>query len=106
MKTEFVINKEENQGVISFEGNLGIQHASEVKETILAGFENVDKLLLNLEQVSDIDLACIQVLYSAYKTTLSNIKELSVRGDCPADVLRAVDDAGFANYQWLCFGEA
>jgi anti-anti-sigma factor len=82
-------------GILRLEGELNIQHAGELKETFLKAFTETEHLSLDLEGVTAVDIACLQVLCSAHKTFLASNKELKTIGRTAAPFERAVDDSGY-----------
>lgn len=53
--------------VVSLSGELSIDRASELKESLLRAFEGCGELLLDLSGVESADIACIQVLCAAHR---------------------------------------
>lgn len=77
------------------EGVLGVDRAAALKAELLEALAVSGKVVLNMEAVTDIDLACLQVLYSARKTALERSREFSVRGSLPQRSLERLHAAGF-----------
>lgn len=84
------------QGTLTLAGELTIQCAGDLKDTILRLQESVESLLLNLEGVSGADISCLQVLCSAHRLSVKANKQLGFTGGIPAAFKQAVADAGYA----------
>jgi anti-anti-sigma regulatory factor len=79
---------------VKLHGALTVEHAARLKSEIaeaLAGRENV---LLNFSQVEDLDLACLQVLYSAKASAAAAGKELHFLGSIPPRVSERLVSCG------------
>ncbi len=66
-----------NDGVLTLQGDLTIGEAEALKVALLKGLAQVDSVTVNLEQVTSIDLSCLQVFCSAHRTFDSAKKVLS-----------------------------
>ena len=84
-----------DNGVIRLEGELNIQYAGRLKEMLLKAIAEVKELSLDLEGVTEADVACLQVLCAAHKTFLASNKELKTIGSVAAAFERAVNDSGY-----------
>jgi len=70
---------EKGVSVLSFIGEMTIDSIKEIKEAILDEFDG-NYIVLDLNQVKDIDLPAIQLLYSAYRTALKKKMKFTVSG--------------------------
>jgi anti-anti-sigma regulatory factor len=84
-----------DNGVMRLAGELTIQYAGRLKEMLLKAIAEVKELSLDLEGVTETDVACLQVLCSAHKTFLASNKGLKTIGRVSASFKRAVDDSGY-----------
>ena len=84
-----------DNGVMRLEGELTIQHAGRLKEALLKAFAEVEELSLDLERVTEADVACLQVLCTAHRTFLAADKELKTTGRVSESFERAVNDSGY-----------
>ncbi len=84
-----------DNGVMRLEGELTIQYAGRLKEMLLKALGEVKGLSLDLEGVTEADVACLQVLCAAHKTFLASNKELKTIGRIGASFERAVNDSGY-----------
>ncbi len=107
-ESELVIEKsgKKNVGTLRFSGDLTIQDAISIKETVLEALSKVDVCNLDFELVNIFDLSSIQIFYAACKSAVAKNKKLDLKGECPNVFRNAVFDAGFEKVEWLCFGEA
>jgi anti-anti-sigma regulatory factor len=76
----FNFEKIEGTGVLTFVGDLTAHRLSEVKAALMLAVENVDHLVLNLEKVRTIDLACFRVLRAAGEKATELGKGLTLLG--------------------------
>jgi anti-anti-sigma factor len=92
---EFMKERSGN-GTVRLEGELNIQDAGRLKETLVKALAETEALSLDLGGVTGIDIACMQVLCSAHKTFLKAKKPFAVCGRVAPSFERAVQDSGYA----------
>ena len=80
---------------LRLEGELTIQHAGQLKEKLLQAFAETEALALDLEGVTEVDIACLQLLCSAHKTFRMANKELKTISMIASPFQRAIDDSGY-----------
>lgn len=90
------LKERSGSGTVRLEGELNIQNAGRLKETLVKAFAEVEALSLDLGGVTGIDIACMQVLCSAHKTFLTSNKSFTVRGRVAPSFERSVRDGGYA----------
>ncbi|MGA1874225.1 MAG: lipid asymmetry maintenance protein MlaB [bacterium] len=72
--------KKSQKGIcLGLEGELTIQGVSNLKETLLKHLSEESSLEVNLEGVTHIDTAGLQILYAAQKTAVQQGKVLSLK---------------------------
>ena len=85
--------KECSGGMVRLEGDLNIQDAGRLRETFVRAFAETEELSVDLEAVTSIDIACMQVLCSAHKTFVTANKFFMIRGCAAPSFERSVLDA-------------
>lgn len=81
--------------IIRPEGALGVDRAASLRTELLAAFSSAGKVILALEAVSDMDLACLQVLYAARRSAREGSVDFSLRGSLPTRTLERLYATGF-----------
>jgi anti-anti-sigma regulatory factor len=81
------------------EGVLGVDRASELRKELLEAFASSSTVVLNLEAVSDIDVACLQVLYAARKSAVAASLDFVIKGSLPPRSLERLHAAGFLSHK-------
>lgn len=91
---KFRKRKNTDTGLLVLDGELTIQRASELKDLFVKALKKSRYLELKFEKVTEIDLSCIQVIYSAYQTAKSLGVEI-IDSDSSSDVFkRALETVG------------
>jgi anti-anti-sigma factor len=67
-----------NQITITLKGELSIIDVSSLHEVLLDYLQRFDNVSLDLEGITDIDFACLQLIYSAYKYSEKNHKKFEI----------------------------
>lgn len=83
-------------GTIMLKGELNIQYASRLKEMLSDSLARAERLRINVEQIEEIDLSCLQVLCSAHRTAIGLQRSIEVAGTWPEDFRSVVERAGYS----------
>ena len=107
-ESEYIVEKEGDStlGTLRFSGDLTIQDAASIKETVLEALSKTDDCRLDFDLVNIFDLSSIQIFFAACNSAAAKMKKLELKGECPSVFRNAVIDAGFERIEWLCFGES
>jgi anti-anti-sigma regulatory factor len=72
--------------ILKLHGSLTVVRASSLKTEIAEALSTGENVLLNLSQVEDLDLSCLQVLCAAMLSASKAGKELHFGGSLPSKV--------------------
>ncbi len=89
------LKERSGSGIVRLEGELNIQDAVRLKETLAEAFAHAKTLSLDLSGMTGIDVACMQVLCSAHKTFMRSNKSFAVQGRGTTSFERSVKDGGY-----------
>lgn len=84
-----------NIGVLVVEGEVGMENAEELKSNLICALHSVEKVFVNVENVSEVDESCLELLCSAHRTSLRLQKTFAFNGAVPEQLRRIITDAGF-----------
>jgi len=102
---ELNIDKTGDSGILKIEGELTIQNAKSLKQALMDALDKLQVCRLDLNSLTRIDLAAIQLLYSAHKSAEGASKTIELT-DGPNDIFKkGVEAAGYSWKRWLCFGQ-
>jgi len=65
---EYGIEDNGKRRVLSLSGELTIQNAEYVRSTLLEAMQSVEHLTVRIDGVTDVDLACLQILCAAHRS--------------------------------------
>lgn len=88
-------NGDENLSEVFTDKNMGIHNAEEFKKLLDDAFQNSTKIELDLNSLEDADIAFLQIVYSARKSSKKMNKVFEVRGDYPAFLIKLSETIGF-----------
>jgi ABC-type transporter Mla MlaB component len=80
---------------LCLDGELTVSNAAALREGLLAALAQGDQVELDLEEVTAIDLAGLQLLCSAHRTAVAGEKSLTLKGTLPPALQQACAGAGF-----------
>ncbi len=96
---ECKVEESGDKKTLSINGELKIQDAAELQKVLIESLENTEHLDLNLENVTGIDMSCLQLLCSAHKTMSSSDRRLTLSSSYPEVVREAVNDSGYQQFK-------
>ena len=65
--------------ILRAEGSLTIEHACSLKEILMEALERTDHLDIDIQKITSVDLACLQVLCAAHKTFAEAHKHMGIQ---------------------------
>jgi len=89
----FKVDDSKREGLLTIEGELTIQRATEFRNALIKALNTVDILKIHFSNVTGFDLASLQLFLSANRTATKNNKKLSISGALKI----TVRDAGFTH---------
>ena len=82
-------------GELAFDGDLTIERAAEFKAELLKSLEAAQSITVNLDNVTEADLSCLQLLCAMYKSCGKADKELIVQSQDSELFKQLLHDAGY-----------
>jgi len=84
-------------GVLTLHGSLNERNAEELRSRLIAGIDCADRLIVNCDQVTAVDMICLQLLCTAYRVSQAMNKDFIIAGDRGFLFRKAVGTTGYAN---------
>jgi anti-anti-sigma regulatory factor len=81
--------------IVNLHGSLTVERASQLRDELAAALESADQAFISLSLVEELDLACLQVFYSARKTARAAGKQVHFVGSVPSRVVRRLAASGY-----------
>ncbi len=78
-------------GILTPDGELTAGREDELKVFLREALDGVNHVVLNLKYVTDMDISCLHLLCSIYRTALLHEKYFSVAGGSPGIFKRVVE---------------
>ncbi|MCP4114319.1 MAG: STAS domain-containing protein [Desulfobacteraceae bacterium] len=100
---DFKTEKNGNTVTVKMGGPLTIEHAAELKNFMTSVSEESEKIIVDLDDVTDMDLSCIQLLCSANLCFDNTRKRLIRKSAHPKVITQVLFDAGYTA-QMVCHG--
>ena len=86
----------ENKITLVMEGNLTIGRASAVREELQIALKKGQHIELDIEAAREVDLAFLQLLCSAHRTSMNMDKTMAFKGTVPEIFKKSIEDNGYA----------
>ncbi len=84
--------------VLTLDGELTIEHAGELKKMLIEAMDSAESVDIKLEEVTGVDLSCLQLLCSAHRTALKSRKQLTLSSEESDAFQQMVRDVGYARH--------
>ena len=95
---DFKIEQENGIKTINVSGSLTIEDAAELKKVLLDSMTDADNVVFYLDNVTEADLSCLQLLCSAHKTFRHGNKRFTLSAGSTEAFNEAVKAAGFLRH--------
>ena len=82
-------------GVLRLEGKWTVERAHELKQSLIEALKGGDHVVIELEELAETDLSCLQLFCSAHRTSLRLAKHLVLHEQKSETFKRMARDAGF-----------
>ena len=91
----FAIGYTGSVGVLTVNGAMTLQQIDKMKAALMKLISGSEHVVVNLEDVTDIDMACLQLLCAAHRTSTALNKNFTITGNRPEIFKNMVNEAGF-----------
>ena len=92
--------------IVRFTGDLTISRMDEMKTSLLASLKEAERVEIDLSSVEEADLACLQVLCSAHRTSKRLGRFFGLGDNASGAFKQAVRSAGYARSGGCMFDTA
>ncbi len=93
--TSYDDTKDRRTRVVEISGRMTIQHADELRSMLLEAFDSAEQVRVEMNAITEIDLAGLQMICSAHRTAVVANKGLAVSGANNGAVRASAVSAGF-----------
>jgi ABC-type transporter Mla MlaB component len=84
-------------GMLTLEGSFSIQDLGELKSNFITALRAAEKVFVNVEGVSDVDISCLELFCSVHRTAV-RLRKTVTFSSIPVSFSKAVNDGGFARH--------
>ncbi len=84
-------------GILTLQGSLSEFQAGELRTHLARVLDRVDRLIVNCEQVTSIDMSCLKLLCTAFRVSHELRKDFALAGDRTALFHRAAEAAEYVH---------
>jgi anti-anti-sigma regulatory factor len=84
--------------IVAVSGEMTIQNAEEIRNVLLEAFSDGEGVCLEMGKVTEVDLAGLQLLCAAHRTSITDKKHFSINGINNEAMKCVIRDAGFLRH--------
>lgn len=89
------VTTREGKSFLKLDGEVNVSHATDLKDALIQSLEKAETVEINLNDVTGIDLSCLQLLCSAHRTAAKEGKTLTIKDPSLPMYIEARKNAGF-----------
>ena len=89
------VTTRKNKSFLKLDGEMNISRATDLKDALLESLEKAETVEINLNDVTGIDLSCLQLLCSAHRSASKEGKALTIKDPSLPLYIEARKNAGF-----------
>ena len=93
---QFEVHPDEKQGTLRLSGEITLLQAQDMLELLNQALETVDLVVIDVEGITDIDMAGLQLLCAAHKSAMDRNKQWVMDPNRPEVLASRVGQAGLA----------
>jgi len=94
---ELIIDESGTSGTLTLKKALSYDHVMDLKQILSNAMDQLNRIILDLDQLTGIDFSCLQLLFAAQKTCQQNHKSLLLKSLNP-HLSQCIQDAGFVRF--------
>lgn len=83
---------------VTLKGELTVEHASDLKISLRSALERADQVGIRFEEVTAMDISCLQLLCSVHRTASHLNKQIRILDDKPSVFYETLERAGFKHW--------
>jgi anti-anti-sigma regulatory factor len=96
---QFKLTPNEQESHLTLDGELTLLHADRLKVELTSALDSFQRVVIDTQGLSAIDLACLQLFCSAHQSALSRGKELIFNQQQSEIFRKQIDQAGLIGAQ-------
>jgi len=89
------VTTRKGKSFLKLDGEVNVAHATDLKDALIQSLEMAETVEINLNDVTGIDLSCLQLLCSAHRTAAKKGKTLTIKDPALPMYIEARKKAGF-----------
>jgi anti-anti-sigma factor len=93
---DYKVKEDGNNRILTMSGDLTIQSAATLQTILLDSLKDTNSLVINIENITAVDMSCLQLFCSAYRTAEASDKSFAIDSTCAETFREAARDAGYA----------
>ena len=97
--TNFKIEQSDKKKILTINGSATIENVDALKKLLIEMMDQTDNLMINIADISEIDVTFLQLLCSAHKTMISKNKNLTISESCSESLRKTINNSGYSQHK-------
>lgn len=99
--TNWSYDPEHNSGTLLVEGDMTINHISDLKDRLVEAFEAAEQVVVDVSTATAVDVAGVQLLCACHRFSSGRGKKMCLRVGGNSEFLQFIDEVGFSQ-DFIC----
>ena len=87
---DFKIEQSDKKKILTITGSVTIENINAVKKVLVDIIDQSDHVMVNIADITEVDVTFLQLLCSAHKSMISRNKRLSISESCSKSFLKTI----------------
>ena len=96
---DFKIEQSDKKKILTITGSVTIENIDAVKKVLVDIIDQSDHVMVNIADITEVDVTFLQLLCSAHKSMISRNKTLSISESCSKSFLKTIDNSGYSQHK-------
>ena len=96
---DFKIEQFDKKKILSINGSVTIENVDALRKVLIDLMDQTDSLMINIADISEVDVTFLQLLCSAHKTMISRNRTLTISERCPESFRKTINNSGYSQHK-------
>ena len=96
---DFKIEQFDKKKILTINGSVTIENIDALKKVLINLMDQTDSLMINIADISEVDITFLQLLCSAHKTMIIRNKRLTISESCMETFRKTINNSGYSQHK-------
>jgi anti-anti-sigma regulatory factor len=96
---DFKIEQLDKKKILTIKGSVTIENIDALKKVLIDLMDQTDSLMINIAEISEVDITFLQLLCSAHKTMISRNRTLAISERRMETFQKTINNSGYSQHK-------